>query len=228
MNQNTKCHNCGADLQITDRFCSQCGSKHEITPSTIHDNPAQPTEPQTELSRSLAMLDNMEGLDAVKEKIHEIVDFVQKDRIRTEMMGYPSRFPRKYLFIGNPCTGRTTVARLLANILHELGVMPQYKMIAVWSKALVGNQTGHSATRVRNAVDNALGGVLFIDDVHLLLNEEKDPLVQETIDTLMSELTNHTDDLVCIAAGTPLEVEKMLNEHKGLRERFDCELVFER
>lgn len=221
MNENTKCHSCGADLQITDRFCSQCGAKHEIKVAP------QATETDTVVARSLAMLDSMEGLNAVKSEIKEMVDFVRKDRVRSEMMGYPTRFPHKYLFIGNPCTGRTTVARLLANILHELGVMPDYKMIAVWSKALVGNNPGQSAAKVRNAVESAIGGVLFIDDVHLF-NEPDDVMVQESVYTLISELANHRDDLVCIAAGTPVEMEEMLAAYPKLRERFDRELKFER
>lgn len=221
MTENTKCHSCAADLQITDRFCSQCGTKHEIKVAP------QATETDTVVARSLAMLDSMEGLDSVKSEIKEMVDFVRKDRVRSEMMGYPTRFPHKYLFIGNPCTGRTTVARLLANILHELGVMPDYKMIAVWSKALVGNNPGQSAAKVRNAVESAVGGVLFIDDVHLF-NEPDDVMVQETVYTLISELANHRDDLVCIAAGTPVEMEEMLAAYPKLRERFDRELKFER
>lgn len=222
MTENTKCQNCGADLLITDRFCSQCGTKHEIIkPTTPCD------ENEVMVARSLAMLDSMEGLEAVKNEIKEVVEFVKKDKVRSEMMGYPTRFPHKYLFIGNPCTGRTTVARLLANILHELGVMPDYKMIAVWSKALIGNNPGQSTAKVRNAVESAIGGVLFIDDAHLF-NQPDDVMVQEAVYTLINELANHRDDLVCIAAGTPVEMKQMLTEYPKLHERFDRELIFER
>jgi AAA+ superfamily predicted ATPase len=220
-----KCSNCGHELDISDRFCSQCGTKQDIElQPTDHIN--SNADYNSEVEHCLSMLNSMEGLDDVKREIKNIVEFIKKDRVRTEMMGYPSRFPRKYIFIGNPRTGRTTVARLLANILNELGVMPEHKMIAVWSKALVGNITGQSIDKVRNAVASAVGGVLFIDDIHLL--DDSDVMVQETVDELIQQLSTHHDDLVCIIAGTPAEMKQLFEKHPGLQLRFDRELIFER
>lgn len=223
MNRNTRCTQCGAHMQVTDRFCSQCGSKRDIE---VTNAMSDATHEISEVERSLAMLDNMEGLEDVKREVKDIVEFVKKDRVRTEMMGYPSRFPRKYIFIGHPCTGRTTVARLLANILNDLGVMPEYKMIAVWSKALVGNNVGESAEKVRNAVNSAMGGVLFIDDIHLL--DDEDTMVKETVMELIEQFNTHRDDLVCIIAGTPVEMNTLFKKYPQLRMRFDRQLIFER
>ncbi|MBQ6939325.1 MAG: AAA family ATPase [Muribaculaceae bacterium] len=217
-----KCAKCGNALKADDRFCSQCGTECRIVDIdfSIPGN-------NEEVSRCMAMLDSMEGLNSVKEEIHEIVKFVKMDSVRTQMMGYPSRFPRKYLFIGNPCTGRTTVARLMADILHALGVMPEHKMIAVWSKALVGGTAEKCRSKVRNAVESALGGVLFIDDIHLL-NDNNDELAQATTSELISIMQEHQDDLLCIVAGTPAEIEVLCKSHPNFRSQFDRVLVFER
>lgn len=217
-----KCARCGNTLSVNDRFCSQCGTECRIVDIdfSMPDN-------NEEASRCLAMLDSMEGLKSVKEEIHEIVKFVKMDCVRTQMMGYPSRFPRKYLFIGNPCTGRTTVARLLADILHALGVMPDHKMIAVWSKALIGNTIEKCQSKVQNAIENAIGGVLFIDDIHLL-NDSKNEMAQVTAKELTTMLQRHQEDLLCIVAGTPVEIEELCAAHPKFRESFDRELVFER
>ena len=217
-----KCAKCGNYLKADDRFCSQCGTECRIV-----DIDFSMPDSNEEASRCLAMLDSMEGLKSVKEEIHEIVKFVKMDCVRTQMMGYPSRFPRKDLFIGNPCTGRTTVARLLADILHALGVMPDHKMIAVWSKALIGNTAEKCQSKVRNAVENAIGGVLFIDDIHLL-NDNKNEMAQATAKELTTILQKHQDDLLCIVAGTPVEIEELCAAHPKFRESFDRELVFER
>ena len=173
------------------------------------------------------MLNQMEGLDKVKKEIGEIVEFVKMDCVRTQMLGYPSRFPRKYLFVGNPCSGRTTVARILTDILYALGVMPERKMIAVWSKALLGGSIEKCQSKVRNAIENALGGVLYIDDIHLL-HSNKDSLTQATVEALIDQLHKHQDDLLCIVAGTPAEIDDMCKAHPQFRLQFDKELIFER
>ena len=219
---NMKCTKCGNILADTDRFCSQCGTARHTVEIDFSIN-----REEGELLRCLAMLDRMEGLDAVKKEVHEIVDFVKMDCVRTQMLGYPSRFPRKYLFVGNPCTGRTTVARLLADIFYELGVMPEHKMIAVWSKALVSSSEEKCRSKVRNAVNSALGGVLFIDDIHLL-HSCNDALIDATIEELITLLQQHQDDLLCIVAGTPIEIEQLCKAHPQFKQRFDRELVFER
>lgn len=217
-----KCAKCGNALNTDDRFCSKCGTECRIVDIDI----SLPCNSE-EVARCIAMLDSMEGLETVKQEIHEIVKFVKMDCVRTQMLGYPSRFPRKYLFIGNPCTGRTTVARIMADILYALGVMGNHKMIAVWSKALMGATIEKCQAKVRNAVDSALGGVLFIDDIHLL-NDDKSKLAQATIDALVTMMQIHQDDLVCIVAGTPAEIETMSQSHPNFSERFDRVLTFER
>ena len=217
-----KCARCGNSLNASDRFCSQCGNECRIVDIDF----ATPCENE-EVARCLAMLNNMEGLWAVKKEINEIVDFVKMDCVRTQMLGYPSRFPRKYLFVGNPCTGRTTVARLLTDILYALGVMPEHKMMAVWSKALIGNSVEKCRSKVRNAVESALGGVLFIDDIHLL-HDNKNEFAQVTANELTTILRQHQDDLLCIVAGTPIEIEELCVAHPMFRSSFDRELTFER
>lgn len=191
-----------------------------------HETDFTPTCNNEEVNRCIAMLDQMEGLEKVKKEIHEIIEFVKMDCVRTQMLGYPSRFPRKYLFVGNPCTGRTTVARLLADILYSLGVMPEHKMITVWSKALVGNSIEKCQSKVLNAITSAKGGVLFIDDIHLLHND--DPFSQATIEALITLLQEYQDDLLCIVAGTPAEIEELCMARPQFRLRFDKELIFER
>ena len=217
-----KCARCGNTLSVNDRFCSQCGTECRIV-----DIDFTPSCNSDEVSRCLAMLDSLEGLTAVKKEIHAIVDFVKMDCVRAQMLGYPSRFPRKYLFIGNPCTGRTTVARLLSDILHALGVMPDHKMIAVWSKALIGNTIEKCQSKVQNAIESAIGGVLFIDDIHLL-NDSKNEMAQVTAKELTTMLQRHQEDLLCIVAGTPVEIEELCAAHPKFRESFDRELIFER
>lgn len=217
----TKCSRCGCEVTADKLYCPQCGAENVVVDISIpYDKLSD------EVTLSLNMLDNMVGIESVKKELHDIVEFVKMDSIRTRMMGYPSRFPRKYMFVGNPSTGRTTVARLLASILHGLGVLPKDKMITAWSRSLVAGDVEKCRAKVRNTFDSARGGVLFIDDIHLLDNVN-DNAVAATIDELMRQLPLY-DDMLCIVSGTPSEMKHLCEVYPTLRSYFDRELIFER
>lgn len=216
-----KCNRCGCELTTDILYCPQCGAEN-----TAIDISIPYEEVSNEVTLSLNMLDNMVGIESVKKEIHDIVDFVKMDSIRTRMMGYPSRFPHKYIFVGNPSTGRTTVARLLASILHGLGVLPKDNMITAWSRSLVAGDVEKCRAKMRNTFDSARGGVLFIDDIHLLDNVN-DMTVAATIDELMCQLPLH-NDMLCIVSGTPSEMKHLCEVYPTLRSYFDRELIFER
>lgn len=251
------CENCGAKVDKENRFCPQCGANLEqlrarqgkhledlmkqsrgkeslsapfipknITKDDV-DSASSISENEAEIKQCLAMLDSMEGLEAVKNEVLSMVNFIKTDKVRTEVMGYPTRFPRKFIFIGKPNTGRKTVARLLANLLHKLEVMPEHTMITVWSQALMGNSVLQSEATVRHAVESAIGGVLFIDDVHLLCDVDN-PLSIGALKELVVQLNKHSDNLVCIVAVPYNEAQAVLDERVGLHSHFDRKLLFER
>ena len=130
------------------------------------------------------------------------------------------------IFTGNPGTGKTTVARLIANLMKNMGVLKSGEVIEVDRSGLIGQYAGETTKKVTEVFQSALGGVLFIDEAYALMSSENDPLGKEAVDTLVKLIEDFREDIVVIIAGYNKEMKEFLNTNTGLKSRFPLSIDF--
>ncbi|RWQ07354.1 CbbX protein [Mesorhizobium sp.] len=167
------------------------------------------------------------GLKPIKTRIREIAALLLVDRLRRKF-GLTSGAPTLHMnFIGNPGTGKTTVALRMAEILHRLGYVREGHMVAVTRDDLVGQYVGHTAPKTREVIKRAMGGVLFIDEAYYLYKPENErDYGQESIEILLQCMENNRDDLVVILAGYKDKMDRFFNSNPGMRSRIAHHLDF--
>ena len=182
------------------------------------------------LAEAQADLDRQIGLSRVKTQIERYRAATMMARVR-EAKGMRVAQPSKHMiFTGPPGTGKTTIARVVANILAGLGVISEPKLIETSRKDFVAEYEGQSAVKTAKTIDQALGGVLFIDEAYALVQERDgrtDPFGQEAMDTLLARMENDRDRLVVIIAGYSTDIDRLLETNEGLRSRFATRIEFE-
>jgi AAA lid domain/ATPase family associated with various cellular activities (AAA) len=184
---------------------------------------ATPAEPQPTLDELFAKLDGLVGLVAVKDEIHHQAELLRVDRLRTEHGLKTPGVNRHLVFVGNPGTGKTTVARLVAGIYRALGVLPRGQLVETDRSGLVAGYVGQTALKTSDVVKSALGGVLFVDEAYALASDD---FGSEAINTLVKAMEDHRDDLVLIVAGYPDEMEVFIRSNPGLSSRFRTTITF--
>ena len=182
---------------------------------------------QARIDEIMGELNQLVGLKTVKEEIIRLVDLLRVQRMRSEVGLQNKGTSRHMVFYGNPGTGKTTVARLLADIYRELGLLPTGQLVEVDRSGLVGGYVGQTAIKMSEVIDQAMGGVLFIDEAYTLTaNKGQNDFGQEAVDTILKAMEDYREQMIVIVAGYTELMKEFLETNPGLKSRFNYFIEF--
>ncbi len=198
---------------------------------TVEKAPETPEAIQAQqemVEKRLEELNALVGLEGVKHEINSLVSLIKVQKMRQDLGMKNDGISMHMVFTGNPGTGKTTVARMLSDIYKGLGVLSKGQLVEVDRSGLVRGYIGQTATRTQEVADDAMGGILFIDEAYTLcVNRGEGDFGQEAIDTLLKIMEDNRDNLVVIVAGYPDLMDEFLASNPGLKSRFNKFIHFE-
>ena len=182
--------------------------------------------PRPTVEEALAKLNELTGLSEVKAEVNSLVAELQVQMMRRQRGMNDAGTSHHLVFKGNPGTGKTTVARIMADIYYALGVLEKGHLVEVQRNDLVAGYVGQTAIKTQEVIDKAMGGVLFVDEAYTLAKEGGSDFGQEAIDTLLKGMEDHRDDLIVIIAGYDEPIQRFINSNAGLQSRFPTSIQF--
>jgi Holliday junction resolvasome RuvABC ATP-dependent DNA helicase subunit len=199
-------------------------SPSNVVPISIQHNQS----PDDILKEAMEELNNLEGLASVKKEVGNLVAFLKIQKQRSEQGMKTSSQALHYVFHGNPGTGKTTVARILAKIFYGFGILKTANFTETDRSGLVAGFVGQTAIKTDEVIRNSLDGVLFIDEAYTLSKQESgQDYGQEAIDTLLKRMEDNRDRLIVIVAGYPILMKQFILSNPGLSSRFTRSITFE-
>ncbi len=191
------------------------------------DAGAQEPLPVENIDDLKAELNALIGLDGIKREVNNLINMVTVHKLRKEHGLKAVDMSLHMVFSGNPGTGKTTIARLMARIYRSLGILSKGQLVEVDRSGLVAGYVGQTATKTAKVIESALGGVLFIDEAYSLNSKSENDFGLEAINTLLKAMEDHREDLVVIVAGYDGLMDEFIHSNPGLESRFNRYLHFD-
>ena len=211
-------------FQEKHRLQEQTAGGEELKEGDAEKQDAEEKKP--DFDELMAQLDSLVGLDDVKKDIKNLMNLVKVRRLRKEN-GLPiPPMSLHMVFMGNPGTGKTTVARIISGLYAAIGVLEKGQLIEVDRSGLVAGYVGQTALKTQEVIKSALGGVLFIDEAYSLASGGENDFGREAIETILKAMEDHRDELIVVVAGYDGPMEKFINSNPGLQSRFNKYFYF--
>lgn len=192
----------------------------------IAETPSKSQQISSNLQNTLQSLDDLIGLETVKQQVHTLIKFIQVQQEREKHNLKTTPISYHCVFSGSPGTGKTTVARILAQIYKDLGILKKGHLIETDRAGLVGEYVGQTAVKTNKVINSAVGGVLFIDEAYSLYSESSEDYGREAIATLLKRMEDERDNLVVVMAGYTEKMKQFIDLNPGLRSRFNRYIDF--
>ena len=201
-------------------------------PEKKSGGPEQPSEtpeplPKEDMKDLLAELDGYIGLQTVKEEVHNLINMASVYQLRRQHDLPTTDMSLHLVFTGNPGTGKTMMARMMARIYRSLDILSRGQLVEADRSGLVAGYVGQTAIKTQKVIEKAMGGVLFIDEAYALNGRSENDFGQEAIDTILKAMEDHRDDLVVIVAGYTDLMDRFIHSNPGLESRFNRFLLFD-